>query len=458
MFETEGLFKFPLAVSCFAAQRMIGVLPMADWEPFRAVQKTLYEAGESAKKDFKTNTMLFGAFQFSDKAQAALATLASDAMTLKVLKPSYVSHLMSDMVQGSTDAFDAVATQDARSVLRDQFQNTADVIGFVNHADAPTKLSAEGTYPLEERLAEYYGRGDYSALWLIEGLGERFAQAHLADGKEVRDLLTSGQGAAIPPKSQLMMHAGIGIAFAKHEVAKLTPWSSEGEVKDALKRFLALVRDNSKPGYEGAALESLGLVTRTWYPQLVDTIAKHLASLDADAVDFFWHGAGRAMYFSPMYMMPGLSPWEAADEEPPDERARLNARAGVAWAFTIVNIRHPKIAAHFLRHKKGRISGNGAYTNGAHSTLIMAGEMVPGHQFVSEFYDFKPDAGDSALAESWGKYIGTDLRNTIDQYRESLKAHQKLGEIFRFHPLPEFIGELDVQYLSPAPKRKGKND
>jgi hypothetical protein len=443
--STDTVLKFPLAVSCFAAQRMLGMLPLVgDWEPLRAVQKALYETGEAAKKDFSTNTMLFGAFQFGDKAQSALATLASDTMTLKVLKPSYMKRVVSDMVQGSTDALESIATEESRKLLREQFKNTGDVLGFVNDSDAPSKLSADGSYPLDEQVEHCYSRGDYPALWLVEGLGERYADAHMADGAKVRDLLTSGRGAALPAKTQLMMHAGIGIAFAKHAIDKLTPWSAEADVREALKRFLELVRENSMPGYEGAALESLGLVTRTWYPQLVGLLSDNLLALDADAVEYFWHGAGRAMYFAPMYMLPGMSAWDAADHEPPDETARRNARAGLAWAFTIVNVRQPGIAENFLRHKASRIENNDAYTNGVYSTLIMAGDMVPGHQHVSEFCQFKPDAGESARVETWVKHIGRDPQEKIDQYRDALKAHHKLGEVFRFHDLPQLVADLDL--------------
>jgi hypothetical protein len=220
-----------------------------------------------------------------------------------------------------------------------------------------------------------------------------------------------------------MMHAGMGIAFAKDAVDDLTPWSSATKVKDALKVFLQRVRQNSMPGYEGAALESLGLVTHTWYPQLVRVVTDQLLALDADATEFFWHGVGRSMYFSPMYMLPGLSPWEAADHEPPDDTARRNARRA-SRAFTIVNVRQPKIAAHFLR--TGPIaSEQNAYTNGVHSTLIMAGEMVPGHRMCPT------SAGISRIpTRRPGKYWTI---HKGDRYRGSLKAHHRLGEVFRYY-------------------------
>ena len=441
---TGGVLKFPVAVSAFAAERFLGVLPMSDWTPVRAVRKSLYEAGESAKKDFSTNTALFGAFQFGDKAQSALAAFVSDAMALKVLSPGYMRDAAAGFAQGAADAYDAVTTGHARSLLKDQFQNTADVIGYVNHVDAPDELSADGTYPLEENVADCYARGDYPALWLVEGLGERYAHARLAADAGLRDLFTRGEGATLPEKTQLMMHAGAGIAFAKHEIASLTPWSDDLDVRAALNRFLDLVRRNAIPGYEGAALESLGLVTRTWHPQLVGLITANLLALDANAVEFFWHGAGRAMYFSPMYMLPGLSAWDAADQEPPDDTARLNARAGVAWAFTIVNVRQPGIAEQFLRHRSGRIRGNGAYTNGLLSALIMASEMVPGHQYVAQFCRFAPDGSEASLAAAWERHIGPDIQARIDEYRLALKAHHQLGELFRCHALPQFVGELGL--------------
>jgi hypothetical protein len=444
MAETsDALLKFQLAFSCFAAQRMIGALPLSDREPLRSVQEFLYETGEAAKKDFRTNTLLFGTFQLGDKAQGAVADLVSDTMRLRSWTPSYVMDVMSGLFRGSTDAVASLGSIEGLGLLREQFQNTADVLGFVNDVDAPEELASDGSYPLDEQVEKFYARGDYPTLWLVEGLGERYARAHLNSGRPVRDLLTSGKGAALPDKTQLMMHAGMGIAFAKHEVDELTPWSPADSIRDALRRFLERVRVNSMPGYEGAALESLGLVTQTWYGQLVARLSDELSGIDPDAAEFFWHGAGRAMYFSPMYMLPGLSPWEAADKEPADDLAKRNARAGVAWAFTIVNVRQPKIAAHFLRNRADRIADNDAYTNGVHSTLVMAGDMYPGHRYVAEFCHYRPDADEHDLVNSWNTHIGKDAAEKVERYRRVLKAHNQLGEVFRYHDLPQFVTDLD---------------
>ncbi len=437
----DAALKFNIALSSFGAQRILGVLPMANAEPIRAFQENFYKAGENAKQGFQTNTALFGAFQFSDKAQSALAGFASDALSLKAFRPSYIRHVASGIAQGSAAAMESLGTEKSRALLKQQFANTFDVISYVNHVDAPNQLSSDGTYPLEEMITQCYSHGDYPALWYVEGLGERYAEAYMAaGGNEIYDLLTSGKMAEADPKIQTMMHAGLGITLAKHALASLTPWSTHAEFKAALLGFMAQVRQNSMPGYEGAALESLGLVARTWNGQLVKLISSHLLAMDPDAFEFFWHGCGRAMYFSPMYMLPGLSPWDAADNEPPNQIACLNARAGVAWAFTIVNVRQPEIAANFLVHKGDQIAGNDAYTDGVYSTLIMAGDMVPGHQYVAAFGEYQPS--DLAALAAWNKHIGSNAGTTVNSYRATLKANNKLGEVFRYHDLADYVVNL----------------
>lgn len=439
---TNAAVKFPLALTSFGVQKLLGILPMGDSNAGRKVQENLYRTGDTAKKDFSTNTAMFGAFQFADKAQTALINFAADTLSLKVLRPTYMWNAVSGIYHGGTDALGSVATSTARRLLREQFGNTFDVISFVNHVDAPHSLASNGTYPIDECIDRLYSRGDYPALWLIEGLGERYAEAYMEDGRDLRGLLSAGKGASLPDKSQLMMHAGIGITFAKKALNNLTPVSTDNEIDAALNTFLELCHSNSQERYVGAALESLGLVTRTWYGQMVLPIYNHLKQLDVAASEFFWHGAGRAMYFSPMYMLPGFSPWNAAIVEPPDEPARRNARAGVAWAWTVVNVRQPEITANFLAHRADEIDGNDAFTDGVYSTLIMAGEMVPGHRFVTGYVRYKPDSKNPDMVTAWNRWVGNDAESRVNFYRQTLKAHGKLGEVFRYHNLNDYVSEL----------------
>jgi hypothetical protein len=445
----SAVIKFPLAVTTLAARKLVGALPLGDLGMGRAVQSNLYKTGEAAQRDLAPNAVLSGALQFTDAAQEALLAMATDALTLRILQPEYLRGAMSGLMRGGTGAIGTMATPNARDLLAWQLRNTCDAIALVNHTDAPAQLSPEGAWPLEELLDKAYSDGEYAAPWSIEGLGERYAEAHLRESTLVRDLLTSGPAAALPSRARLMMHAGMGHAFATDAVAKLTPWSDVTEFDDTLREFLDRCRANSMAGYVGAAIESLGFATRAWHKQMVSPLTRRLGEIDPAALEFFWHGAGRALNFQPLYMLPGLSPWLAAQQEPPDDVARHNARAGVAWAFTLVNIRRPEITANFLATRGEDVSGDDAFACGAWSALIMAGDTVPGHQYVGAYGRYQPDPANPAAVDAWHQHIGEDSLTRVNHYRDTLKAYGKLDEIFRYHALPKYVAELEAGEQEP---------
>jgi len=233
----------------------------------------------------------------------------------------------------------------------------------------------------------------------------------------------------------------MGLAFAKDVIRTIMPWSSDAEFEKALSRFIELCRENSQRGYMGAALQSLGLVTRTWHTQMVEPVSNHLQKIDPLAREFFWRAAGGAMYFSPLNWIPGWSPFISAETEPTDRSAARNASAGVAWPFTIVNVRQPEIMANFLKRKSTQIRDKVAFQNGVLSALIMAGESVPGHYYVAKFGEYQPE--DKAGRDAWNEYIGSDLRVRVDRYRDALRKHRRLDEVFRYQNLAELVLSLE---------------
>ena len=106
--------------------------------------------------------------------------------------------------------------------------------------------------------------------------------------------MMEGQAAHIPHKALTMMHAGLGLCLAESLMKQLTPDSSVAETERVLKAFIRLCKNNSRPGYVGCALESLGLVTRCFNYPMVDLVQRVLADVDEIAWEFFWRGAGRA--------------------------------------------------------------------------------------------------------------------------------------------------------------------
>src|SRR5258706_6549538 len=104
-----------------------------------------------------------------------------------------------------------------------------------------------------------------------------------------------------------MLHAGIGLGFAKHHMDRLKSNFSDEDIKHVVRRTVDLCRANSRPGYYGAAIESLGLVTR--FMQNAGFCRKVHAALTEyapDSVGFYWRGIGRRVYFHPIHFIPGI--------------------------------------------------------------------------------------------------------------------------------------------------------
>jgi hypothetical protein len=167
--------------------------------------------------------------------------------------------------------------------------------------------------PLPETVAKGYALGSFPALWAVEGIGHDLVTSRHHRGEALTALLTSKDIGKLPDGSLTMLHAGIGLGLAEIALKDLRPDSPPERLDSAIDRFVADCRSSSRNGYLGCALESLGLVTRHFYGHsMVLAIDKRLEGKDAALRGFFWHGVGRAVYFSPENLVPSLgSPWPA---------------------------------------------------------------------------------------------------------------------------------------------------
>ncbi len=167
---------------------------------------------------------------------------------------------------------------------------------------------------------------------------------------------------------------------------QLTPDSSAKDVERVLKAFIKLCNNNSRPGYVGCALESLGLVTRCFNYPMVGLVQKVLADVDPMTWQFFWRGAGRALYFSPGHMMqPLFSPWIAAEMEAPNEEAFRILKAGISWPTNIVNMRHPEIFEDLIKRRGEAEENEGTIRHGVAASTTMAMDTTPNHPVVKAY-------------------------------------------------------------------------
>jgi hypothetical protein len=228
-------------------------------------------------------------------------------------------------------------------------------------------------------------RGTFQSVWLAEGIG------YDSSGPGDRD---------VPRWAEVPFHAGCGLRLAEQCLTRLNDAPGRAEMVCELEIFAARLRELVRPGLTGIMHEALGLCARNLYPWLVPSIDEALETLDPERADLFWHGAGRAMYFAPMHFAPWQSaPWEAfatAADEAFDTRRLANAIAGIAWALTLVNIRHPEVMASVLDHHE-EISTSAPFRHGARSALWIWSRSTPSDQsLVRGFAEFGKALGGRA--------------------------------------------------------------
>lgn len=290
-------------------------------------------------------------------------------------------------------------------------------------------------FDLETLVGRAYSLDDFAALWAVEGLGHDDAErAWPVRGPRPRALLTGERATELPAKSLLMLHAGLGLAFAQRLLAELPPDAPAERVRGTVAEVLELCRSNSRPGLEGAALESLGLVTRTFHGGRVGAVDRALRDLDEQAArGFFWHGVGRALYFLPINFVPAgdatWRPFEMGCAEAPDPAARRNVLAGLGWAFTLVNMRRPELMTGLLLAPHGaRLEREAGFSNGVASSVAMRAETTPGTPLVRTFLDHRPPTDTAAR---WGALVVGPARRVLDEVYPRLRREGRLGELFR---------------------------
>jgi len=224
----------------------------------------------------------------------------------------------------------------------------------------------------------------------------------------------------------------MGLSLAQRALATV---GSDGDVQEALGRFVELCDDNSRDGFVGAAYEALGLVARNLYPQMVEAIDRRLAARDDDLGAHFWHGVGRAVYFAPTNFLPGRCSRrriaEALAREPPHPLAARNAVAGLAWAMALVNIRHPEILQAFLgRFVPGALDAD-AFADGVSSAIVIWHRAAPDDPDLEAFCRHRP-ASDPATAALWNEVVSEPCARALREDASGIRGGP--GELFRHRP------------------------
>jgi len=236
------------------------------------------------------------AFFIGDGLQRALTDGLFDALRPQTWSPGNLSRVGSQLVNQSVRLSRLLAPKQARLTWQ-ELTNKAEVFALVRNLSSILNLPEGKFFPLTDLVQKAYARSPFEALWAVEGVGHYYADDCWKRLGPPNGLLADAN-LPVPPKSLLMLHAGMGLCFADRLIGNLTTESTPVEVRNALERFVMLCRDNSRQGYLGAAIESLGIVTRDFYPDLFKPVTRQFRFVAPEFTGFYWHGIGRAIYFS----------------------------------------------------------------------------------------------------------------------------------------------------------------
>ena len=364
----------------------------------------------------------------------------NQAMQTFAMQPAVFQPMKMMMPQMAASVAAFVPGQDA-SLVRQECEAKMQVMQLV--LDVRKICPEKSVYvPLGEIVAKGYALGSFQALWAVEGIGHDLVESRHHRGESLTELLTSADVGDLPEDSLTMLHAGMGLGLAEIALKDLRPDSTDDQIDAALQRFYKGCTSASRPAYLGCALESLGLVTRHFYGHsMVLALDRRLETIDASLRGFFWHGVGRALYFSPENMVPNLSsPWPAVAmcaRLAPHDLARENMIAGVAWGITMVNLKQPVVLEGLLKKHGAGFGDTDAFANGVISALIMRKDTTPNEEHIASLLAYEPAPGDSRLEGLWNSIFKQGAVKALSEYYPAIKQKGRLGEIFRFQSLAE---------------------
>lgn len=313
------------------------------------------------------------------------------------------------------------------------------------YVDSILNLPSDGDVPIIELSRLVSGLDHYSALWVTEGLAHRCADFSWRLNSGPQDLLT-GSGSTHSKTAMCALHAGMGLSFAENALGSLNSNSGPAEISVVLRAFLRLCEDNSDPAYLGAAYESLGMVCRSLYPNLINEIDRQLT--DSEWISYFWHGVGRAIYFAPTRFLPTpggfADSFEMAQREPRHATGRANALAGLAFALTLVNMKHPEIIEDIACGYGTEMVAQDGFSNGAASAAAIWYEFTDCAS-VPPLCRHDPRSPNLAVNALWERYVRQPCQYAIDRYYPALKTADRLGELFHCTSLEERVEALQKQ-------------
>jgi hypothetical protein len=279
---------------------------------------------------------------------------------------------------------------------------------------------------LAESVRRCQGLEPFARPWVLEGVGYDLAEQALGRRRPCEKLLQAPQTAGIPNHALLPLHTGAGMAFARATLAE----RSRG-MGPTLERHWQRCQDNAGEDCAEMMFESIGFGAVTLDQEMIPGIRRELAGWPAELAECFWHGVGRGLYFLPSNLTPIaamrrnmlVESWRIA----PEGAGRKNVVAGIGWAATLVNLRHPEVITSWLDQQ----DDDAAFRNGVASALRFWLQCVPEDQYVTRLSRYRPRNVSPRLAGLWENIV---VRSCEDArfWSAAPEAPRSAAMLFRF--------------------------
>lgn len=442
----KSMLSFSLALPLFGAQQMGAALSPSRQDRRRAAGGIDAVTGTAAR-ELDADGWLGRLYQVGNCLQSGIVQMGPTLLTPDLLDPRAWVQVSGEVAQRAAEASRVLAEGHGGLLCR-ELKDKGEVFCLVLDVASLIDIPPDPPLPLGELLERSYALGPFRALWAVEGLGHDYGDSFLQQGIVPSRILNDEATRGLPAESLLMLHAGIGLSFAKRCLDGTRSGIPEAELRSRVSEILRLCRDNSRPGYLGAAYESLGLVTRTFHPDLVPAVDRVVRDIAPEVLGYYWHGVGRAIYFAALNFLPGSDRFvfEMAQREAPDEAARRSAVAGAAWAYALVAQRDPGILAELVIRPYGeQLARNGAFANGVASSAIMRQVTTPDAQLLIQFYQYQPDPSDVALGRLWEVLVRRPCEEALQRIYPVLERRGRLDEVFRYQDLGALAAQLKAE-------------
>jgi hypothetical protein len=358
--------------------------------------------------------------------------------------------------RGPLDFFEKMSSVNELPVQWEEIRNKLEAFSLFEHVDLELNFAGAADHTLPDLVHRAHLLGPYFSVWATEGVGHYYARLHLSRGNHVNTIWQNAHPCDFPVASLVPLHAGIGLALAEQLLADIHSLSSN-EFQKQVADFVGLCQNTFQPEYLEIIYEALGLVVRNLYPHLTPRMHLRLVRLNKELPEYFWHGVGRALYFTPSSFLPGnsspLKAFEMCMKEPPNEACRRNTVAGFAWALTLVNIRQPHILAEFLAHHGKNRQEQEAITNGVCSALIIWNRSCSNSHDLKRTSQYQCD-GRKAMLSVWTKCVDEACRNAL-AYCRAKPGAEHLGKLFRYQTTTQLLASAtpDHDYILTGPVR-----